>query len=275
MALKAVLDKGSFDGLDSNLKTLYREEGGKYHLDLEAFEDHPATRNMRTALDKERENSAARLREIEKIKGEIGDLNPEEARKAMKRLKELEDAAALGDIPEKFKQKFDEAVEHKVAQMKTDFENQKKAFEKQVNDAKTANQSLTEQLEELTITNQVRSEAAKVGLHDWAVEDAVMHAKQVYRIKDGKPVPIKPGTKDEVLWGKNPNEPMPISEWLGTKLVEKPGWVRDSAGGGGNNDRRTGATVRTIKRSDARDSAKYRAAREQAKKDGVDLQIVD
>jgi len=276
MALKAVLPKTDYEGLDGALKPFYKSEGDRFVLDMEGFEDHSAARGLKSALDKERGAKAERERELNELRDKVGDLDPAKAREALKRIKEIEDAEKLGDIPEKFKKPFEEAVEHRTQSMRTDFENQKKGFEKKINDLGGEKQSLTEKLEELMIVNEVRSEAAKLGLYDWAIEDAVLRARQVYHIKDGKPIPIKPGTKDEILWGKNPQEPKPIAEWLSDATAERPGWVKDSNGGGARNDPRlTGGKVYKIKREDARDTTKYQAAKEAAKKSGQTLEIVD
>lgn len=277
MALKATLTAAEHGALDSTLKTFYKADGDRFVLDAEGVDDLPSVRGLKSSIDKEREAARKARAEAEELRSKIGDLDPEEAKKALARLKELDDKAALGEIPDKFKDQFEKAVNHRVKSITDDFESQKKAFNKQVTDAKKENESLTARLAELTIDNAVRTEAEKMGLHDWAIEDAVLHAGRTFKIKDGKPVPLD--ADGQIVFGKDANSPKPIAEWLAEKAQQKPGWLKASTGGGSNNGTGNGSggggNVHKIKRQDARDRQKYVAAQEAAKKAGVELQIVD
>lgn len=274
--MKAILKKEEYDALDEALKKLYKADGDRFVLQVEGLSEHPDTQSLRSALQTERTTRETREREMRELKDKIGDLDPEEARKAQARLRELEDQAALGTIPKELQPQFEEAVNKRVAQMERDFKAKETAYQKQITAKDEELKKTTGQLSAVTIEDEVRREGVKMGLHDWAIDDAVLRATQVYKLKDGKPVPEKDG---QVIYGKKPQEPMPISEFLGDLVTTRPGWVRESAGSGAqNNGGRTGGgggngSVYIIPRADASDPAKYEAHKEAAKKAGQQYQI--
>jgi hypothetical protein len=273
MALKAVLPKTEYEGLDSTLKAFYKAEGDSFVLDLDGVDSHPSARSLKNALDTERNNRTKAARELQELKDKLGDLDPDEAKKALAKIKELEDKAAVGDVPEKFKEQFDKAVEARTKSVIADNETKLKAKDKRIQTLEEENKKLGGNLAEVTIDTEVRKAGAEAGLHDWAIEDAVLRARQLYRLKDGKPVPME---GDQIVYGKNGSDPKPIAEWLGELVQKRSGWVKGSSGGGAENNggRSTGAgNAIVISREDARDTVKYRAAREKATKAGVELQI--
>lgn len=275
MAIKATLTADEHGKLDAALKALYTQQGDLFVLDAEGIDTHPAARGLRTALDAERNNSAKAARELKELKDKLGDLSPEDAVAARKRIQEIEDAQRTGDIPEKFKKQFDDAVNARVEKMQRDFETQKNGFETKITELNDKLKAANGTLETLTIDGAVREAASKMGLHDWAVEDAVMHARTIYHLQDGKPVPMK---GDQIVYsGKKPSEPLPIGEWLESKAQEKPGWLKPNGGGGAGGDRRVGGggSQFTLTREQARDPKVYNSTKEAARKAGQELVVVD
>lgn len=279
MSLKAVITAAEHGAIDPAIKALYKQEGESFILDLEGTDNHPSVRNLRNALDGERTSRATKERELNELRSQLGDLKPEDARAAAARVRELEQQLNEGDVPAKFKEPFEKAVETRVASMRTDFENKEKGYVKIKTDLEQTNQQLTKQLEELMIDGAVRDAAVKAGIREQHVEDAIMHARQIYRVINGKVTPIKPGTKDEILYGKNANEPKPIIEWLGDKIVEKPGWVKQSSGGGAGNGKGSGggegANQFQLTKEQARDTGLYRRTKAAAEKAGQTVTVVE
>lgn len=274
MAIKAVLTADEHGKLDDALKALYKQEGTVFVLDADGIDAHPATRSLKTALEGERTGRGEVTRQLNELKEKLGDLNPDEAREALKKIQDLEEKTRLGEIPEKFKKQFDDAVAVRVESITKNFDSQKKGFEKQIADLNQKLNDSTGQLETLTIDGEVRAAAARKGLQDWAVEDAIMHARTVYKLKDGKPMPMK---GDQIIYsGKKPGDPKPIDEWLEEKVTEKPGWLKPNSGSGAEHSRNgSGGGQFTISREDARNPQTYTRMKEEAKKAGKELQIAD
>lgn len=234
--MKAVITKDEHAALDETMKGLYKETNGKFYLVIEGIEEHEGAIGLKSALDAERKAQAKASAELSELKKKLGDLDPDAARDALKRIKELEQQTEEGDIPKQFAAQFEKAVNARVKSMQTDWEKKEKSYTDQIAKLENDTKSLGGQLEEVTIADQVRAEAQKAGLHDWAVEDAVMHARGVYKLENGKPVPKdKDGS---IIYGKKAGEAKPISEWMSDMVTAKPGWVKDSGGGGGNNNGR-------------------------------------
>jgi len=271
MGVKAVLTKQEFDAADAALKPLYKQDGERFIIDADGLDTHPFASSLRSALDNERGNRERAIRELNELKGKLGDLTPEDAVEARRKIRELEEKANMGEIPERFKEQFEKAVGTRTKSMQDEFENQKKAFERRHKELETQLKSTTETLATLTIDGEVRKAASEVGMHDWAIEDAVLHARQVYRMKDGKPIPMN---GDQIIYAKNATDPKPISEWLSDMVAKKPGWVRQSTGGGANNNQsRVSGGKLLLTREQARDVRTYREAEDRAKKEGLELVV--
>lgn len=264
MALKAVLaSKADVDALPETLRGLYRESNGKFVLDAEGVED---VTGLRTALDKERNNAGELDKALKALKAQFEGLDPAKAREALKQIESLEDKKLIEAG------KIDELLAQRTERLRADHESQVKAFNKQIDDLKGGTTKLTSQLSELLIDNAVRAAATKLGVQDTAVEDAVLSAKQLYQIRDGKPVPLR---NDQIVFGKDANSPMPIDEWLGGMTKDRPHWFKPSGGAGAppNGGKSGGGTGHVITADQARDPIAYRAARDAAAKAGVELQI--
>lgn len=273
MALKAVITAQEHGALQEGWKALYKQEGDAFILDAEGIDAHPATLSLKRALESERGISGAAARELKDLKDKLGDMSPDDARAALQRIQEIEEKSRLGEIPEKFKKQFDDAVAARIESIQKNHTNAIKGYEKQVADLNTQLQQSTGQLETLTIDGEVRTVAARKGLQDWAVEDAIMHARQLYRLKDGKPIPMR---GDQIVFsGKKPGDPKPIDEWLDEKVTEKPGWLKPNGGGGSDHHRTNGGASGqfTLTREQARDRKTYVAMQEQARKAGQEVTI--
>jgi hypothetical protein len=273
MAIKAVVTAEEHAALADALKTLYRQEGNVFVLDAEGIDTHPATRSLKTALEGERTGRTEAARQLKELQEKLGTMDPEEAKAALAKIQELDEKARLGEIPEKLKPKFDEAVKLQVESISKNFETQKKGYEKQIADLKGELQGAKGQLESLTIDGAVRDAASKKGLQDWAIEDAILHARNTYKLQEGKPVPMK---GDQIIYsGKKPGDPKPIDEWLEDMTASKPGWLKPNGGGGADKARAGQGGQFTLTREQARNPQLYRQTQEQAKKAGQELQVVD
>lgn len=277
MAIKAVVTADEHAKLDDAIKALYKQEGTVFVLDADGIDAHPATRSLKNALDTERNNASNATRELAKLREQLGSDDPAEAAEALRKIKDMEEKAALGEIPEKFKQQFDKAVAVRVESITKNYEAQKKGYEKQIAELNDGLNKTNSQLEELTIDGEVRNVAAKKGLNDWAVEDAILHARRLYKLKDGKPVPLN---GDQIVFsGKRPGDPKPIEEWLEEKVAEKPGWLKPNAGAGADNGGQRkgggGSGQFVLTREQARDPKTYNRMRDEAAKVGQEVMIAE
>ena len=94
MALKTVLD--TLDGVDDALKGFYTEADGKYVLDVEGIDAHPAVANLKTAYERTKADKAAASATLKDLQSQMAELSknkPDEAALVAAR-KALEDQIA-------------------------------------------------------------------------------------------------------------------------------------------------------------------------------------
>lgn len=258
--LKSTLaSKAEVDALPEALRGFYVEKDGKFVLDAD-FED---VGGLKSALQKERtgrETLEATLREIRK---QLGDADPAKARAAMQKLQELEEKGLIdaGRFEELLKQRTERLAAEKDGTIK------------ELTDKLSASDR---RLAELVIDNELRAVATAKKVRPEAVEDFLRRGRDVYKLQDGKAIPVKPdGT---VYYGKKPNEPMGMDEWADGIVTTAPHLFEGSSGSGAANNGGGGGGPKgphTISAADARDRSKYTAAKAAADKAGQPLTIVE
>lgn len=266
MSLKTILpSKADVDALPEPLRQLYTEKDGKFVLDTD--ED---VSGLRSALEKERGAAKALDSEIKNLKKQVDKYNgvdPDKARDALQKLSQLEEKQLIDAG------KLDEVVEQRVAAMRSDYEGKIGAFDRSLKEKEQQTTELNEKLSTLLIDNAITEAAIAAGVRKTAIPDVILRGRQIYRLEGGHPVPKK---GDDIIYGKNPREPMPINEWVGNLTKDAEHLFEPSSGGGAQN-KGGGATtaggVMTITREQARDAGTYQQARDEAHKKGVQLVI--
>ena len=206
MSLKPVVD--ALDGVPEGVRDSYVERDGKFHLSVEGMV--PKDR-----LDEFRNNNVTLKRQIEELTSRFDGVDPDQFRelsaKAQKeRDKKLIDAG-----------KVDELVAERVAAMRSD-------FDKQLGDLTAREQAANKQLESLLIDGAIRDNAMKAGVRPTAIDDVLLRGRSVFRLQDGKPIPMD---GDKPIYGKS-GDPMGIDEWVGSLTDRAPHLFEPSQGGG-------------------------------------------
>lgn len=116
----------------------------------------------------------------------------------------------------------------------------------------------------LALEAAFRAAAHAAGLKPDAVDEALALAATSHAVDgEGQPVELASG------------EAADLSAWLETQRAEHPGWWPDSSGGGASGVVATALSGGiTLTRDQARDPARYRAAREAASRTGLPLAIL-
>jgi len=271
MPLKAVLaSKAEVDALPEALRGFYVEQDGKFVLDADV-DAHPKVGGLKSALDKERGEKDKAAKEFKALKDKIGDMDPEKAREALKRIQELEDKKLLDEG------KVEELIQARTDRMKKDHESQVTAFQTQLKEKDTRISTLGGRLRTLVLDGSIRDEALKAGVKPEHVEDVIsrMTMRGIdgvrWDLEDDEKIVAKAG--DQIKFGKDATKPMPIGEGLELLREKVPGFFAASSGGGAQSGARQVGNAFVISAEDAKDPNKYRAAREQATKAGQPLQI--
>lgn len=206
MTLKAVID--DINAVPPALRTFYVEQDGKFSLAVEGLV--PKGR-----LDEFRANNIALAQERDALRQQFDGIDPEKARSLLARAQAEQDKKLIEAG------KVDELVAQRVEAMRKDFEGQ-------LTSETTKSQKLQTQLETLLIDGAIRDAAAHAGVRATATEDVLLRGRAVFRLMDGKAVPMQ---GDDVMFGKT-GEAMSMGEWLGKLATTAPHLFEAHHGGG-------------------------------------------
>ena len=224
MALKYRVKKSIYEAMNDVLKGEYKVDPNNaddYILDVDGAVD-------KTRLDEFRNNNIELQRKIDLYK----DIDPAKHRELLEEQRKIQEKQWIeaGEV--------DKVVEGRVNTMKS-------SYEGTIKEKDTAINTMSRQLEVLTIDNQVREQATKLGVQPSAVDDVLLRAKTVYRLVEGKPVPKD--QEDKVIFGKDGSNPMPISEYVAGLKETAPHLFQPSSGSGANHGRLPGGGQDTSK----------------------------
>jgi hypothetical protein len=277
MSLKAVLtSQADVDALAEPLRALYTERDGKFYLDADGV-DHDG--KQRGALENERKEAAKLRRQLAALTTSLGDLDPAKAREALTQLRQLQEQADLGELPEQFRGGIDKIVAKRVERLHADHQQQLT----RLTDEKTA---LTGTLRELMLHNGIRDLAAKKGVKPEHVDDVI--ARMTFLGINGVTWDVDPSKPEgerliakkktgELAYGKDGSTAMTFDEGFEQLATAVPGFFQPSSGGdarGSAGSRVAGGALR-LPAAQSKDPAAYRAAKAQADKLGVPLVVDD
>ena len=166
------------------------------------------------------------LNEVKTAKGklkEYEDLDPEAARKALEEAKKIEEKKLLdeGQIEELIKKRSELMVkEHEKAIQR---------FQAQLDTVAKERDTHFSKLSEVLVDTALQQVAAANGVRPQAMEDVLLRGKRIWQLIDGKPLARK---GDEILYGKNPNQPMTMDEWIIGLQADAPHLFEATTGGG-------------------------------------------
>jgi hypothetical protein len=263
MALKLVVPKEEFDGLDEAVKKLYVEKDGKFTLDAEV-ED---VSGLKSALEKERGNVKKLKADLQSTTEMFKDIDPAKAREAQLKLQEIEEQKMMSEG------KVEELFAKRTERMKADHQNQVTEFNKQVDALKKESGVHKKRLSDLLIDGSLRQAAVKAGVHDSAIEDVVLRGRRVWKLVEDVPTPLN---GENIIYGKDANQPVEMVEWITGLQTDAPHLFKPTGGSGapGSGSQNTAKNI-VLTREQARDPQLYRTAKAQAEKTGAAVTISD
>jgi hypothetical protein len=278
--LKARITKEEWEGLPDEVKTHYAEaEDGTYGLGVTPVDGlelmNPA--NLKKALSSERSKASEAEKARKAVEAKWGDLEPDAARDALAKLEEM-----AGMDPEGKAKAEREAFEKNLSDK---FEADRKKFLDKHTAEREADAKERTVLE-AQLENQLIAAAASKAIADagGSVELLLPIVRQSTRMKKNDD-----GTFSVVVLDAEGTErlspvagsttPMSISELVEEKKGDKKyaraydGSGASGSGAGRSGAQGSGASAYKLSGADAKNPAKYRAAKEAADKAGRDLVI--
>lgn len=209
------IDQAAFDALPADVQKEYkkRETDGKFVLDVQGAV-------AQEKLAEFRQNNIKLTKDLEKFEGVDVEKYHE--------LVGMEKDIRAGKI--KDGKTVEQIVEERVSEMK-------KAHDREKLKLTTDLEKANGQLSTLTIADAAAAAGSELGLRPTAREDLVGRVRQLFQLKDGKPVALN--TEGAEIYGAG-GEPMTIKEYVANLVEKAPHLFEASTGGGSKNGNGTG-----------------------------------
>jgi len=217
----------SMDEVPEDLREVAQEENGAVTVHVVP----------KTKLDEFRENNIALAKERDELKdfrsrlsGAVGEKDPDTFLEELRGLRETAQKVQDGQLSAS--EDIQKMVDERVAQMRSDYEEQLRAANGEKNKLNTALQEADQRyrrtLVDRAVTDAVLTPNSKA--RPEALPDIMSRAYEVFEVQeDGRLIP-KAG--QATLYGADGTAPMTPAEWLDSLRRTAPYFFKDSAGGG-------------------------------------------
>ena len=219
MALKYVLD--TIEGLPEAVSKEYTEQNGKFYLQTEGLV--PKDR-----LDEFRDNNIALKKDKAKLEERLEgfkDYTPEE----IEALKKRSENGGKELTEDEKKAIVESEVEKRVGKMKEDSENR-------INDLSGKLSESDKLLSKLVIEDGLKTAGIDLKVRPEAVIDFINRGKEVFKLVDGKAVPM---SGQDIVYGPDGKTPLSIKDWA-TELSSKAPHLFETSSGSGQRQRNSG-----------------------------------
>lgn len=236
-----VADKAAFDKLPKDVQAQYKEQDGKYTLDVEGMEDNSG---LKSALQKERDSVKgfrAQMKELQDQLASWDGLDPAAVKALMAKFEDDGEAKLIKEG------KIEEVLAKRTEKLRAE-------LQKQVEEVQTQYEGALEVIgtyEERVLDNAIRAAAEKAGVHPQAIDDTLLRARTLFQLDDeGNAVQYAEDGKTVVL-GKDGKSAFGPAEWLEKTKETAPHWFpSNNSGGGAHNKGDSNASgKRQVKRS--------------------------
>lgn len=206
MTIKAVVD--DINAVPEALRGFYTEQDGKFTLTVDGLVP-------KTKLDEFRQNNINLAQERDALKQQFDGIDPKTARELLAKAQAEKDKILIDAG------KVDELLAQRVDAMRKDFETQ---LSGETNKGK----KLQAQLESLLIDGAIRDAAVRAGVRASAIEDVLLRGRTVFKLVDGKAVPMQ---GDQPIFGKT-GDAMGMDEWVSGLATNATHLFEPNRGGG-------------------------------------------
>jgi hypothetical protein len=235
MALELVVEK--LESVAEEVRGLYVEKDGKFHLDVTGIEDNSG---LKSALQKERDAAKTATKTLKEFQERFAGIDPDKVKAMLGKIDNDEEAALIAAG------KIDEVVNKRSEKLRAD-------LQRKVDEAAQHTQAAMDRASKFSqrvLDNHIRAAATKAGLHAHAVEDALFRARAMFSLDDNGD-PIQMDSSGHPVLGKDGKTPFSPLEWLESMKETAPHWfpAGGSGSGAGGSGSGAGSAGKTITRA--------------------------
>lgn len=230
-ALAATLpDRASVDSLPEGQRAWYAEKDGKFSLDLTRIEIEDAP-GLKKALNTERDERKKAAKALQELTDKFKDFDPD-------KFKELQHNAEIAEEKRLIAEgKADEVAKARVARLEAE-------TQKKIDEAGKREKAAVERSAKFAgrvLDNEIRAAVAKAGVHERAIDDALLRARGVFVLDEGGLRAVQLGEDGLPVLGKDGKTPFSPTEWMEGMKEAAPHWFPASSSGGGAGNYNPGA----------------------------------
>ncbi len=160
--------------------------------------------------------------QLDQLQGQLDSLNDfggvDKITQLMERIEKDEEMKLLADG------KLEDVLERRTERMKADYDSKFDALEKRAIEAEESAKAITRQMKEKVLVDSIRSAAIEAEVQSFAVEDAILRAKNVFSLDENENM-VARDASGNILYGPDAKTPLTPSEWLDSlKPVAKHWW---------------------------------------------------
>lgn len=191
-----------------------------------------------TGLKSKNSELLGKLKEQTESLKRYDGIDPDAVRSILKRFTDDEEAALIA------KGQVDTVLSKRTERMKAE-------YDKQLEQAKTesaAAAARAKAFQDRVLDNEIRAAAAKAGIHQHAIDDALLRGRAMFSLDDsGAAVAL--GDDGRPVLGKDGKSPFTPAEWLEGMKEKAPHWFPATASGGGASGSGGGGGKRVMTRA--------------------------
>lgn len=218
MALPFIVD--SLDSVEESSRALYVQDGEKFRLDLDGYED-PA--GLKTALQRERDankDAKNKLKEAEQFAKQFDGLDVDAVKALLTKAGQDEETRLIAEG------KIDQVLEKRTERLRTDTAKQLDA----ANARAAAAEDRANRFDQKVLADSIRSAALKTGALPEATEDIILRARSTFKLNENGDAVAYDG--NEPIYGKDGKTPLTLAEWAESLKETAPHlWPRPTGGG--------------------------------------------
>lgn len=234
------ITKEQFEQVPEAIRSQFKPDGDSYIF-------HPADFIPKSTYEDVVKKAERARNDLKTYEG----IDPEKAREADRKLRELEEKLEAGGDDER----ITKLMEKRMAREREEHAAALAAAEKKRTDVEAKHTTAESRLRELLIDNALMSAAANLGVHKSAIEDVRLRGHAIFALEDGSPVPREMGNgkrEERAILRDGDGKPMTPEKWLEAQKSVAPHWWPADVGGTGDLDASAsnGKGAKNMKRAD-------------------------
>jgi hypothetical protein len=246
MGIELVVD--SLDSVPAFQQSWYEQDAStkKFKLNPSKVEIEDVVELRKTVEATRKEAKALKQQQDQRIREALAPfegIDPVKMRELMGQFDDAEEAKLLA----KGKDGIEQIINKRMEKARLEFQRKLEDAEKGRKGAlDVASTFMSEVLD-----NKVRAVLEKAGLHPGAIDDALLHARNIFSLDDNRQVVQFEEDGKTVVLGKDGKTPFGPKEWIETMKESKPHWFPSGNSGGNAHNSRSGSGAnKTITRAE-------------------------